>query len=128
VPTSSVPVVSGPAVSITSVQPVLRYPKRGIALSPAKLNVIPASKSPAFNVKIRNAGSSPKTNVHVTLVIDPDDKKVTATDTVASIGPHQTAAVLLGDLGEIPQAVRTTLTVSVTGGKTKTYPVIFAAR
>jgi hypothetical protein len=116
-----------PAIGVTSVKPVLRYPHRGAALDPAKLNRVPASKSPTFNVTIRNAGSSPKQNVVVTLAVDRAGKKVTATDTVPSIGPHRTATVLFGDLGDVPQAVRTTLTVSVTGGKTKSYLVIFAA-
>jgi hypothetical protein len=125
---ASAPPVSAPKIGITSVKPVLRYPHRGAALKPAALNRIPASKSPTFNVTIRNAGSSPKHNVAVTLVIDPAHKKVTATDTVPTVGAHQTATVLFGDLGAVPHAVRTTLTVSVTGGKPKSYPVIFAAR
>lgn len=113
------------------------------------LAVVPASPLLRFKVILRNSGTTPDTNLAVTLTVyrslaalagtallRPGDYKVVSAETRAAdtIGPNQTEVVTVAPHARVPIAEATKVTVSVTtaaSGKVtaeraENYPVIFS--
>ncbi|HEX4519802.1 MAG TPA: CARDB domain-containing protein [Gaiellaceae bacterium] len=83
-------------------------------LSEGTLNTVTSSSSLVFQVTIHNGGISQEVQVKVTLVINrPDKSPITKTETVQLIDPGQDQTVTFGDLGDVPFASQTKVTVDV---------------
>ncbi len=84
-------------------------------LSEGSLNTVTSSSSLAFQVTIHNGGISQEVQVKVTLVIDRPSPKspITKTETVQLIDPGQDQTVTFSDIGDVPFASQTKVTVDV---------------
>jgi hypothetical protein len=84
-------------------------------LSEGSLNTVTSSSSLAFQVTIHNGGISQEVQVKVTLVINRPSPKspITKTETVQLIDPGQDQTVTFSDIGDVPFASQTKLTVDV---------------
>jgi CARDB len=84
-------------------------------LSEGSLNTVTSSSSLAFQVTIHNGGISQEVQVKVTLVIARPSPKspITKTETVQLIDPGQDQTVTFSDIGDVPFASQTKVTVDV---------------
>ncbi len=84
-------------------------------LSEGTLNTVTSSSSLVFQVTIHNGGISQEVQVKVTLVINRPSPKspITKTETVQLIDPGQDQTVTFSDLGDVPFASQTKVTVDV---------------
>jgi hypothetical protein len=83
-------------------------------LTEGTLNTVTSSSSLVFQVTIHNGGISQEVQVKVTLVINrPSKSPITKTETVQLIDPGQDQTVTFSDLGDVPFASQTKVTVDV---------------
>ncbi len=84
-------------------------------LSEGTLNTVTSSSSLVFQATIHNGGISQEVQVKVTLVINRPSPKtpITKTETVQLIDPGQDQTVTFSDLGDVPFASQTKVTVDV---------------
>lgn len=84
-------------------------------LTEGSLNTVTSSSSLAFQVTIHNGGISQEVQVKVTLVINRPAPKspITKTETVQLIDPGQDQTVTFSDIGDVPFASQTKVTVDV---------------
>jgi hypothetical protein len=104
-----------------------------LVLSTRALNKFVGGPS-GFRVHLRNTAGESVLPTEVTLTVRRPPAAIgffrsyrlrIARDTL-SIAPHQTRVVLFYPFGGVPFGQETTLSVSIAGGQSKTYPVIFA--
>ena len=84
-------------------------------LTEGTLNTVTSSSSLAFQVTIHNGGISQEVQVKVTLVINRPSPKspITKTEKVQLIDPGQDQTVTFSDIGDVPFASQTKVTVDV---------------
>ncbi len=85
-------------------------------LTEGTLNTVTANSSLVFQVTIFNGGGSQEVQIPVTLTIDRPATQggpITKTEKVQLIDPGQYASVVFGDLGQVPFASQTTVSVDV---------------
>jgi hypothetical protein len=105
----------------------------GATLS-SQTNTIVASTALAFVVAVADSGDSQEVGIKVTLTIQKSQGAIVKTKTLDLINPGQTKSITFSDLGQVPFAQRTSVSVDVAavpGEKTTTnnkatYPVIFS--
>jgi hypothetical protein len=97
-------------------------------------NTITAGPDLQFAVAIADSGDSQEVGIKVTLTIQKPGGPIVKTKTLALINPSQEKTVTFGDLGAVPFAQKTTVSVDVaavpgehtTSNNKATYPVIFS--
>ncbi|MBA3844655.1 MAG: hypothetical protein H0X39_18905 [Actinobacteria bacterium] len=105
----------------------------GATLS-SQTNTIVASTALAFVVGVADSGDSQEVGIKVTLTIQKPQGAIVKTKTLDLINPGQTKSITFSDLGQVPFAQKTSVSVDVAavpGEKTTTnnkatYPVIFS--
>jgi hypothetical protein len=106
-------------------------------LNESSLNTVTTSSSLVFQVTIANGGDYQEVQIPITLTIDRPASQggpITKTERVQLIDPGGEATVTFSDLGQVPFASQTNVTVDVgkvpgetnTGNNTATYKVIFS--
>jgi hypothetical protein len=106
----------------------------GQTLSPGSTNTIVATPGLAFVVTIADSGDSQEVSIKVTLTIQKPQGAIVRTKVLPLINPGQSKSVTFTDLGQVPFAQKTSVSVdvqAVPGEKTTTnnkatYPVIFS--
>jgi hypothetical protein len=106
----------------------------GQTLSPNTTNTVVATTGLAFVVDIADSGDSQEVGIKVTLTIQKPQGAIVKTKILPLINPGQTKSVTFTDLGQVPFAQRTTVSVDVqavrgehnTDNNKATYPVIFS--
>ena len=106
----------------------------GQTLSPSSENTVVATTDLAFVVTIDDSGDSQEVGIKVTLTIQKPQGAIVKTKTLDLINPSQQKSVTFSDLGQVPFAQKTTLSVDVapvpgehnTDNNKGTYPVIFS--
>ena len=106
----------------------------GTDLSTDTLNTVEASENLGFAVTIENTGCSQEVRIPVTLTIRKSPENIVKTQTVAIINPGEQQTVTFRQIGQVPFATRTAITVDVkpvTGearrdNNSAEYPVIFS--
>ncbi len=96
------------------------------ALSQTKLNTVTASSGLGFAVKLRNAANVGASGLLVSVSISRAGGSIVIQRMVPRLGPKQTKTLTFRNLGAVPFASRTEMTVGLARGATKVYPVIFA--
>jgi hypothetical protein len=106
-------------------------------LTEGTLNTVTTSSSLVFQVTIHDGGDSQEVQIPVTLKIDRPASQggpITKTEKVELIDPGTDQSVTFGDLGEVPFAAQTTVSVDVakvpgetnTANNSASYQVIFS--
>jgi hypothetical protein len=109
----------------------------GSELSTQTLNTVEASEQLGFAVTIENTGCSQEVRIPVRITIRKSPEPIVRTQTVGIINPGEQQTVNFRNIGQVPFADRTTLTVEVTPvqgppretrteNNTAEYPVIFS--
>jgi hypothetical protein len=106
----------------------------GATLSLDTTNTIVAGTSLAFVVSVSDSGDSQEVGIQVTLTIQKPQGAIVKTKTLDLINPGQTKSVTFSDLGQVPFAQKTSVSVDVasvpgehnTDNNKATYPVIFS--
>jgi hypothetical protein len=106
----------------------------GQTLSTQTENTVTATSDLKFVVTIADSGDSQEVQIKVTLTIQKPGGAIVKTKTLDVINPGQERAVTFGDLGQVPFATKTTLSVDVapvphehnTTNNKASYPVIFS--
>jgi hypothetical protein len=106
----------------------------GQTLSPTTTNTIVATTGLAFVVTIADSGDSQEVSIKVTLTIQKPQGAIVRTKVLPLINPGQSKSITFTDLGQVPFAQKTSVSVdvqAVPGEKTTTnnkgtYPVIFS--
>jgi hypothetical protein len=118
----------------TSLVSVKALPQ-GQTLAPAPTeNTVTASTDLAFQVTVRNAGNSQEVSIPVTLTIQRSPQNIVKKATIDLLNPGESKTVTLGNLGQPPFGVRTTIRVVVQpvpgekniGDNSAQYPVVFS--
>ena len=103
-------------------------------LSASDTNTVTATTDLAFVVAIDDSGDSQEVGIKVTITIQKPQGAIVKTKTLDLINPGQTKSVTFTDLGQVPFAQKTTLSVDVapvlgehnTDNNKGTYPIIFS--
>ncbi|HEX4521288.1 MAG TPA: PASTA domain-containing protein [Gaiellaceae bacterium] len=113
---------------IVSVRAVPVVIQRGSGvLSRQRLNTVTASSRLGFRIEVRNEGSTRTSNETVSLIIrKPVGGSILIARTLRTIAPNQTKTLTFSNLGAIPFASRTRITVALRTGASTAYPVIFS--
>jgi hypothetical protein len=106
----------------------------GTPLSTDQENTVVATTDLAFAVTIHDGGDSQEVGIKVTLTIQKPQGAIVKTKTLDVINPGQDKTITFGDLGQVPFAQKTTLSVDVapvageqtTSNNKATYSVIFS--
>ena len=106
----------------------------GQTLSTTTTNTVVATTGLAFVVTIQDSGDSQEVGIKVTLTIQKPQGAIVKTQVLQLINPGQTKSVTFTDLGQVPFAQKTTVSVDVqavpgehnTSNNKATYPVIFS--
>jgi hypothetical protein len=106
----------------------------GTPLSSDQENTVVATTDLAFAVTIHDGGDSQEVGIKVTLTIQKPQGAIVKTKTLDVINPGQDKTITFGDLGQVPFAQKTTLSVDVaavpheqtTSNNKATYSVIFS--
>jgi hypothetical protein len=106
----------------------------GQTLSQTQTNTVVATTGLAFVVAIQDSGDSQEVGIKVTVTIQKPQGAIVRTKTLPLINPGQTKLVTIGDLGQVPFAQKTNVSVDVspvpgehnTANNKATYPVIFS--
>jgi hypothetical protein len=106
----------------------------GQTLSLDTTNTVVATTGLAFVVDIADSGDSQEVGIKVTLTIQKPQGAIVKTKTLSLINPGQTKSVTFTDLGQVPFAQKTTVSVDVqavpgehnTTNNKASYPVIFS--
>jgi hypothetical protein len=97
-------------------------------------NTVTASPDLKFAVTVHDGGNSQEVGIKVTLTIQKPSKPIVRTQTIDVINPGQDKVVTFSDLGGVPFARKTTLSVDVAtvlgeqdaANNKASYPVIFS--
>jgi hypothetical protein len=106
-------------------------------LSTSTLTTVTATTTLAFDVVVTDSGSSQEVQVPVTLTIDRPQAQggpITKTQTIDVINPSESKTLTFSNLGQVPFASQTTITVDVATvpgevnklNNTAAYQVIFS--
>jgi hypothetical protein len=109
----------------------------GTDLSQDTLNTVEASENLRFAVTIENTGCSQEVRIPITLTIRKSPENIVKRQTVPIINPGEQQTVTFSQIGQVPFATRTEITVEVepvkgpprearTDNNTAEYPVIFS--
>jgi hypothetical protein len=106
----------------------------GQTLSTDQENTVTATTDLAFVVTIADSGDSQEVGIKVTLTIQKPGGAIVRTQTIPLINPGQQKSVTFRNLGQVPFAQKTTVTVDVspvpgehtTSNNKASYPVIFS--
>jgi hypothetical protein len=106
----------------------------GGATLTADTNTIVATTGLSFVVSISDSGDSQEVGIKVTLTIQKPQGAIVKTKTLDLINPGQTKTITFSDLGQVPFAQKTSVSVDVasvpgehtTDNNKATYPVIFS--
>jgi hypothetical protein len=106
----------------------------GQTLSQSAENTVVATTDLAFVVTVADSGDSQEVGIQVTLTIKKAQGAIVKTQTIPLINPGQTKSVTFKNLGQVPFALQTTLSVDVapvpgehnTANNKATYKVIFS--
>jgi hypothetical protein len=109
----------------------------GQVLSTSTLTTVTATTTLAFDVVVTDSGSSQEVQVPVTLTIDRPQAQggpITKTQTIDVINPSESKTLTFSNLGQVPFASQTTITVDVATvpgevnklNNTAAYQVIFS--
>ncbi len=106
----------------------------GATLVTDPTNTIVAGTSLAFVVSVADSGDSQEVGIKVTLTIQKPQGAIVRTKTLDLINPGQTKTITFSDLGQVPFAQKTSVSVDVasvpgehnTNNNKATYPVIFS--
>lgn len=106
----------------------------GTELSTQTLNTVEASEQLGFAVTVEDTGCSQEVRIPVTLTIRKSPENIVKTQTIPIINPGEQQTVTFRNIGQVPFATRTTITVAVkpVTGETRRennsaeYPVIFS--
>jgi hypothetical protein len=106
----------------------------GQTLSVSDTNTIVATTGLAFVVTVEDSGDSQEVGIKVTLTIQKPQGAIVKTKVLALINPGQSKSVTFTDLGQVPFAQKTSVSVDVqavpgehkTDNNKATYPVIFS--
>jgi hypothetical protein len=106
----------------------------GQTLSTDQTNTIVATTGLAFVVTIADSGDSQEVGIKVTLTIQKPQGAIVKTKVLPLINPGQSKSVTFTDLGQVPFAQKTTVSVDVqavrgehnTDNNKASYPVIFS--
>jgi hypothetical protein len=106
----------------------------GQTLSETTTNTVVATTGLAFVVEIADSGDSQEVGIKVTLTIQKPQGAIVKTKILQLINPGQTKSVTFTDLGQVPFAQKTTVSVDVqavpgehnTSNNKASYPVIFS--
>ena len=109
----------------------------GQVLSSSTLTTVTAQTSLAFDVLVQDSGASQEVHIPVTLTIDRPQAQggpITKTQTIDVINPNEEKTLTFGNLGQVPFASQTTITVDVASvpgevnkqNNTASYQVIFS--
>jgi hypothetical protein len=120
----------------TGLGPVRALPS-GTELSTETLNTVEASEDLGFSVTIENTGCSQEVRIPVTLTIRKQPNPIVKRQTVGIINPGEQQTVTFRQIGQVPFATRTSITVEVepvkgppretrTENNSAEYPVIFS--
>lgn len=88
----------------------------GQVLSTTTLTTVTATTTLAFDVVVTDSGSSQEVHVPVTLTIDRPQAQggpITKTQTIDVINPNESKTLTFSNLGQVPFASQTTITVDV---------------
>lgn len=120
---------TAPPITIASVEVTFpTHQRNGGSLSSARLNVVLTAGVVAFRVVVRNSGRIDQTHIAVKLVIDRGSRSgpIVKTETLDGLGPGQSKTIPFSHVGTVPFAIQTSVTVELTGGGSRAYPVVFA--
>ena len=128
---SPAPGLHGTDIGSTTAEP------GGQVLSASHLTTVTATTDLAFAVVVDNGGNSQEVQIPVTLTIDRPQAQggpIVKTQTIDVINPGESKTLSFGNLGQVPFASQTRVTVDVkavpgehnTTNNTATYPVIFS--
>jgi hypothetical protein len=103
-------------------------------LSPSETNTVESTKDLAFSVEIENSGCAQESSIPVRLTIPKSPTPIQKRQVLDLINPDETKTVVFSNIGTVPFAERTTVTVEVepvptertTDNNTAEYPVIFS--
>lgn len=103
-------------------------------LSPSETNTVESTKDLAFSVEIENSGCAQESSIPVRLTIQKSPTPIQKRQVLDLINPDETKTVVFSNIGTVPFAERTTVTVEVepvptestTDNNTAEYPVIFS--
>jgi len=117
----------------TGIQSVTALPARK-QLSPNDLNTVESTKDLAFSVEIENSGCAQESSIPVRLTIPKSPTPIQKRRVLDLINPGETKTVVFSDIGTVPFAERTSVTIEVepvptestTDNNTAEYPVIFS--
>jgi hypothetical protein len=106
----------------------------GQALTTSGENTVTASPDLKFAVTVHDGGNAQEVGIKVTLTIQKPSKPIVRTQTIDVINPGQDKVVTFSDLGGVPFARKTTLSVDVAtvpaeqdaANNKASYPVIFS--
>ena len=106
----------------------------GTEPSTQTLNTVEASEQLGFAVTVEDTGCSQEVRIPVTLTIRKSPENIVKTQTIPIINPGEQQTVTFRNIGQVPFATRTTITVAVkpVTGETRRennsaeYPVIFS--
>lgn len=106
----------------------------GTDLSTTTLNTVEASENLAFAVTVEDTGCSQEVRIPITLTIRKSPENIVKTQTIPIINPGEQQTVTFRQIGQVPFATRTSITVDVkpVTGETRRennsaeFPVIFS--
>jgi hypothetical protein len=127
-PTSAGHSAGSAGVSVVSIRALPITAQHGLVyLTPSRLNVVVATSDLGFRMRVRNNDTSPTSHVTVKVTIERHSlRPFVITKTIDAIGSHQLHIVTFSKIRRVPFAAKTSLRVTVVGGPSKVYPVIFA--